>query len=156
MWSEIWSAALACEPEAEELQTPPSKLLGQVLDVEARTPDPIPNPCAKVQLVAAKKLEQKLESTAKAVKSKAKEQTRECELPTNGKVMKTKPQIQKEKKSDRKPANGPMGLPMKKFIQAKRERGYSYKDALALWGKSSVREAILSNMSQAERKRRRF
>ena len=187
LWGAIWSAA--CSEDCD-LQTPPSKLLGEVmLCDDGKTPDPIPKPYAKIQLQAAKKLEQKLDSKAgkgKAANDKKMEKGVELEtgmkdagndkgtIPAGSsadlppKVLPAKaapaehekatPKAKKQTKkvSKRKAANGPLGEQMKAFIKKTRDAGHTYKEALALWGKSAERNDIVAKLSDSERKRRRF
>ena len=168
LWDEIWSAACT---EDSELHTPPSKLIGQVMKTNDHdtTPDPIPKPFAKIQLQAAKKLELRLASNTvkeKKANDKRKQDSQQQAEPAEpakpaapampadkGAPTKTE---QTKPKTKRKPANGPMGEAMKAFMEAKKAANIPYKEALQLWGKSSEREAIVANMSDSERKRRRF
>lgn len=152
LWADIWSACTG----AEDLRTPPSKLLGNFLDVG--TPDKFPKPCSKVQLMAAKKLEQKLETSAKVLKPLSNDQDGEGRHPKDAPPPRKakKPKTKGKTKSERKPPNGPMTAPKREFIKSMQDTGHSYKEALALWATSAEREAILATMSTSERKRRRF
>lgn len=62
----------------------------------------------------------------------------------------------KPEKKKRKPPNGPMTEAMDKFVTARRANGVGYIRAMKEWGQSAEREAIVSQMSESERKRRRY
>ena len=59
-------------------------------------------------------------------------------------------------KRKRAPPNGPMTVAFNQFMKEQKERGVGWKDGLAMWKESDERQAIVSQMSAAERKRRRY
>lgn len=61
----------------------------------------------------------------------------------------------KERKK-RRPADGPMQVGMKKFVDALKESGVSHKDAMDAWKISKERAAIVAALDPAEVKRRRY
>ena len=187
LWDAIWTAA---DPAAGvDLKTPPQKLLNRALSVEALTPEAIPLPCSKIQLQAAKRLEQRLEQAgkengkSKKLDGKGEEcvegggsQGRRKKLDGKGEECVEGGGSQgKGKKRDgkgakcvggggtaaikpkgRKPNDGPLGKAMKAFVDDMKSAGCSHQGALALWKDSDERMEIVNQLSDSERKRRRF
>ena len=128
------------------------------------TPEPVvPEPCRKLALTAAKRLEKELKAHGAKPKAKAAQPVKE---PQNAKAKsaakaKKEDKKQKGKKEDKKngkrgKASGPMAEAMKAFHQAKKAEGFTYSEAQGLWKTSAERQAIVQTMSDAEKKRRRY
>ena len=60
------------------------------------------------------------------------------------------------KPKGRKPNDGPLGKAMKAFVDDMKSAGCSHQGALALWKDSDERMEIVNQLSDSERKRRRF
>lgn len=54
------------------------------------------------------------------------------------------------------PENGPMFQTFQAFVAKRKSKGMSHADAVAAWKTSKQRAAIVDNMSEAERKKRRY
>ena len=125
---------------------------------EVETPAKVVQPWKKAQLVASKKLEQQIKNDKKgshgAVKCD-KDAANKSEV-TKGN---TKPKLAPtSKKGQRKPAAGPMGAAMTKFLQdyKKKHPEASHRDAMEAWKVSKQRKKIVDSLDESERKRRRF
>ena len=151
----------ARKPSAET--TPPKMSELARMDL---SPAPVPNPMAKRVLQASKRLEKEVKSQkphkkpvqpdvlrVKAEKSQPQSQA-QSEEPCDKKKKKKTSNAKKTKKRSHK--DGPMQEAMKKYIASKREKGFTYMQALQKWRNSSKRASIVDNMSEAERKRRRY
>lgn len=64
--------------------------------------------------------------------------------------------VEQKPKKQRKPPNGPMTEAMAEFVAGRKARGVGYIRAMSEWRQSAEREAIVSKMSESERKRRRY
>ena len=169
-----WKAADAGRPASarmsspqSELVTPPTKMSKLVQDM---SPARIPNPMAKRQLQAAKRLEKEAKAQKHAPKGAANPEPEDEKAdPESEKTKKTKSdktrdkkkledkKTKKGKKPRRSHAEGPMQVAMKAYIASKREKlGISYMDALKRWRRSSKRASIALSMPEAERRRRRY
>ncbi len=125
---------------------------------------PIVKPYRKTQLAAAKRLEKELkqQSVRKVKKEKCEEQVamgKKTETKSKKTEFKSK-KGKKTKKPEKKPvkshSNGPMQAAKKDFMSEAKRQGLSYKESLQAWGESEERFAIVSSMSESERKRRRY
>ena len=138
---------------------------GHAFDVSA-TPDKLPQPMKKRQQVAAKRLELQLSQAPKAdapeqvaAVSKAEAAKKPKRVKSGPKAKATKSKSESKgtgKKPVRKPAHGPMGVAMKKFMEKVKKEGYKHPQRLKMWMKSAERSAIIDGLPETERKRRRF
>ena len=62
----------------------------------------------------------------------------------------------KDGKKKRAAANGPMTVAFNSFMKEQKEMGIKWQEALQKWKVSEQRSEIVSTMSEAERKRRRY
>lgn len=119
-----------------------------MLQTVTQTPPKVPKPLAKVALAADKRLQQKLAKGAKAPAKKV--------SPKKASQAQAKTQKSKQPKAKRN-SNGPMQDTMNSFFAMHRKAGkLSYREIQERWLKSSQRKAIISAMSPAERRKRRF
>ena len=127
--------------------------------VPVETPERVPYPHSKVQLAAAKRLENQLQNARKDKERKVqKKPAKVSRKDPPKKVMKEQKKVKPTKtgKKPSTPKGGPLASVMADFINNLKAQGYSYKQAQSLWRESSEREAIVSTMSESERKRRRY
>lgn len=120
------------------------------------TPSPVPLPYKKTQLAAAKRLEKELKqqksSTPKrssAPKAKAEKGKKPKKTPPS----KKSPPVPAKKVQATK---GPLMDEMNKFVAGAKANGHSHREAMTLWRESEERAQIVNNMSESERKRRRY
>ena len=170
--SGLQGAGLDCDPKSagegltvnspETVKTPEAKLVV----IPQHTPPALPRPTAKMQLTAAKKLA--LEMKKNGLKQndspenpgeEKKDDNANC--GANGKSKKNKKDktdksTEKEKKKKRKPANGPLMDTYNKFLADRKKQGVARAEALKQWRSSEERHNLISSMSEAERKRRRY
>ena len=62
----------------------------------------------------------------------------------------------KGEKTKKKESNGPMSVALKAFVDAQRQAGIGYIQAMRLWKQSDERAEILALLPESERKRRRY
>lgn len=159
--AEFAGEAFTSSPESDQprlsrkvsFATPEAKLLKIPAE---HTPPPLPRPTAKAQLVAAKRMQAELKK--KSGKTGENDLDGDCEKVAKTpktKVGKGKAAKQNSKKK-RKAQNGPVQSTFHRFMAAQREAGVKHPKALKLWKVSEERQALISTMSPAERKRRRF
>lgn len=125
-----------------------------MLDSGLPTPPPI-EPMKKTQLAAAKRLEKELRlakfSKGKEEAAKSKKKALKVEAKTKG------PQRVQNQKAEKKDlSGGPMISAMKRFVDQRKAEGTSHHDAQRLWKNSEERRSIVEQMSESERKRRRY
>lgn len=165
-WDQIWSIADPDVPEdsGEQFETPAQKLLAKAAVVEKLTPEAVPRPLAKVQLQAAKKLEQKMDNSVKLGKKTETEKSKKENDQVDAKKSTKQPSKEKKTKKDQSgkpkkkkaPANGPMTAALKEFVARMKDEGFPYMEAMRLWKNSDERLDIVENLSEAECKRRRY
>ncbi len=139
--------------------SPPAPLVtpkGRLTERFARdlpSPPKAPEPYKKSQLAAAKRLEKELKtSRATGPKIVGKSQDK-------GKSKTQDKKISKEKKNDNKNKghdSGPLQDAMSKFMTRVKNQGASHREAQQMWRESRERDAIVGNMSESEKKRRRY
>lgn len=166
-WSDSNRGCPASARPPSESVTPPSKMSELALKVSASpTPVKVPLPMAKRQLKAAIRVQKELMSGGKQAKES--KESKECpkkEAPkpsetSAGCSAKSKVEVkkvaEKKKAARRSHKHGPMQDAMKAFFEKCASKGLSYAEARAKWTSSKERSAIIKNMSEAERRRRRF
>lgn len=130
----------------------------RLLDFSYEVPSPeepkVVEPMKKVQLAAAKRLEKQLRQKCESKEPKVPE-TKPADTVPPQKKAKGKAKA-KDENEEKKAYNGPLTEAMKKFLKEKMEQGFPYREAQQLWKTSAERAAITGQMSDRERKRRRY
>lgn len=148
-----------------------------VFQFDDPTPEKIPIPTRKVQLMAAAKLHTKLKSAAQPAevpkdpeqKPEENEQPKEEKLPRkkkNKKADEKKPSRKTEEKNEktkapsakkkRKASNGPLQKIYAEYMMARKKEGVSYQERIKMWQASKERSEVVSNLSASECLRRRY
>lgn len=132
------------------------------------TPEKVPLPMSKCTLVADRKLQQELKKMKRGKENDDKhnnnddgggDKANDKSKPKEKKEGKT----EKAKKSDKTQKTelpnkrcGPMQPAMKEFIRKQKTLGKTHVEARELWLQSAERERIVSQVSEGERKKRRW
>ena len=140
-----------------------------MLELPTHTPEPLPHPCKKLQLMAAKRMEGKIvdlkdkaskespnDGTAEDVGHDKKPKQKPAKKEKAGKKAEEKAEKKSSKKPRKGPENGPVFLAYQKFLKEKKAAGCSHMIAVDLWKKSSERASIVDTLSEAERAKRRY
>ena len=169
-------AGEATSARADALKTPSDR---PYLPVPSSTPAKVPEPMRKKILAAdlkmAKELrkagmgEEEIREYQQQKENKRHAQAMETPEKERAKVEKQRlreekardkerKQVDKEEKKAKEPkkSSGPMEAAMKVFADAQRAQGTKYIQAMRLWKQSDERAEILNNMTESERKRRRY
>ena len=140
---------------------------------DSDTPMKVLMPYRKAQMVAEKKLELQLkqqkdkppETQSDKTKPPPEESTKRPKTPKTAKTTKSTKTTKTTKsakpakpstKKQRKASAGPMQVTMAAFLKAKKEKGFSHRDAVAAWMVSGERRKIVESLGASECKRRRF
>ena len=161
-----------------DTSTPTPKF--QYHDVDSATPPNVPLPQSKVQLQAACRLKKALQGNGRVEEKAGEEKKAQVDeaMPENGECeAEEKPEmcadpdaeglpdpahhilsdlVMGEPKKKRKPNDGPLEAPYRRYMEAKKQEGVSFHEAQRGWKTSQERKQVVDQMSEAERKRRRY
>lgn len=139
-----------------ERSEPATTPLAKPLPVPKHTPPPPPRPTAKLQLAAAKRMQAELNKVEKKKKKDKREGA--CGKPAEGNQVSEAGEASgsKQSKKKRKAHDGPVMHAYREFIADCRQGGLSFRQSVEAWKDSLERARLISQMSEGERKRRRF
>ena len=156
-WKQEAESGMATSAGKSKLLTPSPRVA--YFDVPEDTPEKIPAPMKKSLLVADRKLQVEMKKNeSKAPKGNDKgAEPEKTPGPSRGETKVTGENDDKTKaKAKPKPRCGPMQPAMKEFINKHRQKGMNYEEARNLWLESKERAKIVGQVSEAERRKRRW